>query len=76
MPTLTTISREGAFTKDTRDEVNTNFTALNNAYSTLTTATPASASAAGTAGMIRFDASYIYICTATDTWKRAAIATW
>jgi hypothetical protein len=37
---------------------------------------PASATATGTAGDIRYDASYIYICTATDTWKRAAIATW
>ena len=37
---------------------------------------PASATATGTAGDIRYDASYIYICTATDTWKRAAITTW
>ena len=37
---------------------------------------PVSASATGTAGEIRYDANYIYICTATDTWKRAAIATW
>lgn len=40
------------------------------------TATPASASAAGTAGDIAWDASYIYVCTATNTWKRVAIATW
>jgi hypothetical protein len=38
--------------------------------------TPASAAAAGVAGEIRWDASYIYICTATNTWKRVAIATW
>ena len=37
---------------------------------------PASATATGTAGDVRYDASYIYICTATDTWKRAAITTW
>jgi hypothetical protein len=37
---------------------------------------PASATAAGTAGDIRYDSDYIYICTATNTWKRAAIATW
>jgi hypothetical protein len=37
---------------------------------------PASAAATGTAGDIRYDADYIYICTATDTWKRVAIATW
>jgi hypothetical protein len=38
--------------------------------------TPASAGASGTAGTITWDASYIYICTATNTWKRVAIATW
>ncbi len=38
--------------------------------------TPASASAAGTAGDICWDASYLYICTATNTWRRIAHATW
>lgn len=38
--------------------------------------TPASASATGTAGTITWDSSYIYVCTATNTWKRVAIATW
>lgn len=37
---------------------------------------PSSASDTGTAGNIAYDADYIYICTATDTWKRVAIATW
>ena len=37
---------------------------------------PASASATGTAGDIRYDSNYVYICVATDTWKRAALATW
>ena len=37
---------------------------------------PASATATGSAGNIRWDANYIYVCTATDTWKRVAIATW
>lgn len=37
---------------------------------------PSSASDTGTVGTISWDASYIYICTATDTWKRVAIATW
>lgn len=36
---------------------------------------PASKSASGTAGQIAKDANWFYICTATDTWKRAAIAT-
>ena len=42
----------------------------------LPTATPGSAAAAGTTGQIYWDSSYIYICTATNTWKRVAIATW
>lgn len=37
---------------------------------------PASATATGTLGEIRIDASYIYVCTATNTWKRSAITTW
>ena len=42
----------------------------------VSTKTPASAGAAGVAGTITWDSSYIYVCTATNTWKRAAIATW
>jgi hypothetical protein len=37
---------------------------------------PASASAAGSVGQIAYDADYLYVCTASDTWKRVAIATW
>jgi len=39
-------------------------------------AAPASASATGTSGDWAIDADYIYVCTATNTWKRAALATW
>lgn len=42
---------------------------------TLNTA-PASAADTGTTGEIRIDADFIYVCTATNTWKRTAIATW
>lgn len=38
--------------------------------------TPASATATGTAGDVCWDADYIYVCIATDTWKRSAITTW
>lgn len=37
--------------------------------------TPASSSATCTAGDMVSDANFIYICTATNTWKRAAIVT-
>lgn len=37
---------------------------------------PANATDTGTLGEIRIAADYIYICTATNTWVRAALATW
>ena len=46
----------------------TNLSAVNTA--------PATASSTGTFGEIRIDTNYIYICTATNTWKRVAITTW
>lgn len=42
----------------------------------LPTQTPASAAATGVAGTITWDSSFIYVATATNTWKRVAIATW
>ena len=38
--------------------------------------TPASATDTGTVGTICWDSGYVYVCTATDTWKRAALSTW
>lgn len=37
---------------------------------------PATATSAGIAGQIAFDASFVYVCIATDSWKRAALSTW
>jgi hypothetical protein len=37
---------------------------------------PASAAATGAVGQFSTDASWLYVCTATDTWMRVAIATW
>ena len=37
---------------------------------------PTSATATGVVGEIRIDASYIYVCTATNVWKRSALTTW
>jgi len=37
---------------------------------------PAASAAAGFPGQMAWDASYIYVCTAANTWERAAIATW
>jgi len=41
-----------------------------------TAKTPATAGATGIAGTHTWDTSYLYVCTATNTWKRAALATW
>lgn len=38
--------------------------------------TPASASDDGVPGTIVWDSSYLYICTAVDTWKRVAVSSW
>ena len=41
-----------------------------------TSVIPASASAAGIPGQIVWGPSYLYVCVALNTWKRAAITTW
>ena len=41
-----------------------------------TAKTPATAGSAGNAGDICWDANYIYVCTATNTWVRSALTTW
>ena len=38
--------------------------------------TPSSASDLGEAGMICWDANYLYVCVATDTWKRIPLDSW
>lgn len=41
-----------------------------------TDAVPSTATDAGSVGDVRYDASNLYVCVATNTWKRAALATW
>ena len=41
-----------------------------------TAKTPASATATGNAGDICWDANYVYVCVAANTWKRAALSSW
>ena len=46
-------------------------------WSTVATANvPATASSTGTAGQIAYDNDYVYMCVATNTWKRSALTTW
>ena len=37
---------------------------------------PAAANSAGTAGDIAWASGFLYVCVATNTWQRVAIATW
>lgn len=37
---------------------------------------PATATSGGQAGQWASDGSYLYVCTATNTWRRVAVATW
>lgn len=39
-------------------------------------AAPATAASPGTAGSMAYDASFLYVCVATDTWVRVGLATW
>ena len=39
-----------------------------------TSGVPATSSSIGTAGQVAYDASYLYMCTATNTWKRTSWA--
>ena len=45
-------------------------------FGIVNTTAPASAKAAGKVGEIRVTSTYIYVCTATNTWVRAPLATW
>jgi len=41
-----------------------------------TARTISTSSSTGNVGDIAWDASYVYVCVATNTWKRAALTTW
>lgn len=40
------------------------------------TTVPASATATGTAGQLAYASGYLYVCVATNTWKRVALSSW
>lgn len=40
------------------------------------TTAPINATDVGESGEIRYDAGYIYVCVASNTWKRAPLTTW
>lgn len=40
----------------------------------ISSAAPASSAGSGEAGMLAWDTSYLYVCTASNTWKRVALS--
>lgn len=42
----------------------------------LTLSAPASSTAACVAGTVKASAAYVFVCTATNTWKRVALESW
>lgn len=60
------------------DTLNTNYTLINKSgkLPIFNTTAVASSSATGVAGEIRVNSGFIYVCTATNTWLRASIASW
>jgi hypothetical protein len=37
---------------------------------------PSTTTSTGTKGMIKWNATHLYLCTGTNTWRRVAIGTW
>ena len=45
-------------------------------WKTVATTAPLANNSTGQVGQIAYDSGYIYVCVATNSWKRAALATW
>jgi hypothetical protein len=73
-PGATGTADNGTTTRATFDSTGAVFTG--NRVNVATSKTPATATAAGTAGDICWDSGFVYVCVATNTWKRSALATW
>jgi hypothetical protein len=71
----------GIATPGTKLDVNggvtaSSFTATGYEFMVATSSTVTTATDACTARAIRYDADFIYVCVAANTWKRAALASW
>lgn len=51
-------------------------TALDFSTAITSAAAPATSGSVGSAGSVRYDGDYIYICTASNTWRRTAVTSW
>ena len=52
------------------------FATVTNDFMIMAPTVPGTAGAAGNPGQIAWDADYIYVCVASNSWKRVAIAAW
>ena len=43
---------------------------------TLISSVPSTNTSTGSVGQIAYDSTHIYLCVATNTWKRAELASW
>jgi hypothetical protein len=43
---------------------------------TLVATVPSTSTSTGTTGQLAYDSAYLYLCVATNTWKRSALTTW
>jgi hypothetical protein len=41
-----------------------------------TSSVPVTVTSTGTAGQLAYNSSHVYVCVATDTWRRANLSTW
>lgn len=62
--------------KETRETTYDDFNTLKDVIEALQTSAPVTSASTGVAGQWAYDSSYLYICIATNTWKRVAISTW
>jgi|TARA_B100001964_G_C14163704_1_gene568020 hypothetical protein len=54
--------------------INGTFEANTTSIRVSTSSTPSNSTAAGVHGNIKWDTSYIYVCTANNVWKRVTLA--
>jgi hypothetical protein len=72
IPTTTFQTNNAVFTGTIKE----NGSLLSAKYAPIMVAVPASSTSSGTAGQMAQDGNFIYICTATNTWKRVAVVSW
>jgi len=71
-------SRVGIFEDSpaTTLDVNGSFRVQSDSIAIQNSKTPANASDTGQAGQICWDTNYLYVCVASNTWKRIALSSW